>query len=109
MRPIDADALKEYIGAVRAEFDFFDDDERPRYEAHSKAIYLLDLYVDSAPTIDAVSVVYGEWIKRHGTINCSVCKRSNWSACFEDTVRSFNFCPNCGAKMKGADDETDIS
>ena len=58
MRLIDADALKEYIGAVRAEFNFFDDDERPRYEAHSKAIYLLDLYVDSAPTIDAVS----EWI-----------------------------------------------
>ena len=47
----------------------------------------------------------GEWIKRHGTINCSVCKRSNWSACFEDTVRSFNFCPNCGARMKGADDD----
>ena len=47
----------------------------------------------------------GEWIKRNGTINCSVCKRSNWSACFEDTVRSFNFCPNCGARMKGADDE----
>ena len=47
----------------------------------------------------------GEWIMRHGTINCSVCKRSNWSACFEDTVRSFNYCPNCGARMKGADDE----
>jgi len=57
MRPIDADALKEYIGGVRAEYNFFDDNERPRYEAHSKAIYLLDLYLDNAPTIDAVSVV----------------------------------------------------
>ena len=59
-RYIDADALKEYIGGVRAEYNFFDDDERPRYEAHSKAIYLLDLYLDNAPTIDAVSVV--RWI-----------------------------------------------
>lgn len=57
-RYIDADALKEYIGAVRAEFDFFDDDERPRYEAHSKAIYLLDLYVDSAPTIKTKQIKY---------------------------------------------------
>ena len=47
----------------------------------------------------------GEWIKRHGTINCSVCKRSNWSACFEDTVRSFNFCPNCGAYMREREGE----
>ena len=47
----------------------------------------------------------GKWIKRYGCINCSVCKHSNWSACFEDTVKSFNYCPNCGAKMKGADDE----
>lgn len=56
-RWIDADALKEYIGAVRAEFNFFDDDERPRYEAHSKAIYLLDLYVSEAPSIDIVRCV----------------------------------------------------
>lgn len=54
MRLIDADALKEYIGSVRAEFNFFDDDERARYEAHSKAIYLLDLYVNDAPSIDIV-------------------------------------------------------
>ena len=53
-RYIDADALKEYIGNARAEFDFFDDDERARYEAHSKGIYLLDLYVDDAPSIDIV-------------------------------------------------------
>ena len=53
-RYIDADALKEYIGSVRAEFNFFDDDERARYEAHSKAIYLLDLYVSDAPSIDIV-------------------------------------------------------
>lgn len=88
MRLIDADAVDiEYRGG-------FHDDYVVNYNSFI-----------NAPTIDAVSVVHGEWIKRHGTINCSVCKRSNWSACFEDTVRSFNFCPNCGARMKGADDD----
>ncbi len=53
-RYIDTDALKEFIGSVRAEFNFFDDDERARYETHSKAIYLLDLYVYDAPSIDIV-------------------------------------------------------
>lgn len=47
----------------------------------------------------------GHWIKRLGSINCSVCKHSNWSDSFEDLVRSFNYCPNCGARMKGADDD----
>ena len=47
----------------------------------------------------------GEWIKRFGLINCSVCKHSNWSDSFEDLLKSFNYCPNCGARMKGVDDE----
>ena len=81
MRLIDADALKEYIGAVRAEFNFFDDDERPRYEAHSKAIYLLDLYVDSAPTIDAVSVV-----------RCGECKLGGTEDCPMDEIDDEYFC-----------------
>ena len=66
MRLIDADALKEYIGSVRAEFDFFDDDERARYEAHSKAIYLLNLYVDDAPSID-IEPKRGEWIRHENS------------------------------------------
>ncbi len=42
----------------------------------------------------------GKWIKRSGTINCSICKHSNWSECLEDVVMSFNYCPNCGAEME---------
>lgn len=66
-RWIEADALKEYIGSVRAEFNFFDDDERKRYEAHSKAIYLLDLYANDAPSIDIV--------------RCAECRYWNTSGC----------------------------
>lgn len=44
----------------------------------------------------------GEWIDRSGGIEgawhyCSVCGNS--------AINNFDFCPNCGAKMKGADDE----
>lgn len=62
-RYTDVDALKEYIGSVRAEFNFFDDDERARYEAHSKAIYLLDLYVNDAPSIDLVRCAECRWAR----------------------------------------------
>ena len=108
-RLIDADALKEYIGAVRAEFDFFDDDERPRYEAHSKAIYLLDLYVDSAPTIDTVSVVHGEWKPFDQAWGrqiwyCTACETSMHMPT-KMGKPMYEYCPYCGAKMKGADDE----
>ena len=43
----------------------------------------------------------GKWIKRGGTIYCSICKHCNWSECFEHTVMNFNYCPNCGADMRG--------
>ena len=66
--------------------------------------------IEEAPTIDAVSVVHGEWIFKTvfpndksefpmGYLVCSVCgsHHSNSTPC--------NYCDNCGAKMKGADDE----
>lgn len=44
----------------------------------------------------------GEWILVNGktSINCSYCYHCSWSLTFEDTVRSFNYCPNCGADMR---------
>ena len=57
-----------------------------------------------APTIDAVEVVHGEWVqigydKAMDRITCSVCKEY-WNICDNDT-ETFNYCPNCGAKMDG--------
>lgn len=44
----------------------------------------------------------GKWILVNGktSVNCSYCYHCSWSLSFEDTVRQFNFCPNCGAKME---------
>ena len=48
----------------------------------------------------------GKWIVNETLINCSVCKHSAWSRrTFENIVRGFNFCPNCGADMRGEQDE----
>lgn len=56
--------------------------------------------IDNAPTVDAVEVVHGRWIRREIDLehyegydidDCSVCGRNGlpWYA----------YCPNCGAKM----------
>lgn len=67
-----------------------------------KALKELKMYVVHAvPTADVRENVRGEWIVKKDIINCSVCKRCSWSKSYEDLVRSFNFCPNCGADMRG--------
>ena len=60
------------------------------------------------PAADVVPVVHGRWIEQEkytfGTMyDCSIC-----STRILDNGHSWNYCPNCGAKMDGgADNETD--
>lgn len=66
--------------------------------------------IDNASPLDAVEVVHGHWKPvydyddgeiDHIAENCSVCKgHVGW---FKG--RSFNYCPNCGAKMDGDTNE----
>lgn len=60
------------------------------------------------PTIDAVSVVHGEWMPNPKigwgeTWVCSICGEKTTSSVMG--YPRYNYCPICGAKMKGADDE----
>nr|DAV43512.1 MAG TPA: DNA-directed RNA polymerase [Caudoviricetes sp.] len=58
------------------------------------------------PAADVAPVVHGLWVEHLDEMECSVCKRQ-WNYCDNDT-NTFNFCPNCGAKMDGgADHEAD--
>ena len=57
--------------------------------------------MQNAPTVDAVEVVHGWWEhKKHKLFGntydyvCSVC------GC-DYALAEYNYCPNCGAKMKG--------
>ena len=60
--------------------------------------------VDSQPTVDAVEVVHARWegsaFNIHGEYEekCSHCKQ--WS-----TAYGSDFCPNCGAKMDGGNED----
>lgn len=43
----------------------------------------------------------GHWYKNSTLINCSVCKHCSWSVnAYEDLVKTFKYCPNCGARME---------
>lgn len=52
--------------------------------------------------IEVIEPKHGEWIDRSGGIEgawnyCSVCG--------EQAIDLYDFCPNCGADMRGKDDE----
>ena len=72
-----------------------------RCNGKTALIEAVSTIINSAPTVDAEPVRHGKWKKIRGAINCSACKSSSWSMSFEDLVTSFNYCPNCGAKMDG--------
>ena len=62
--------------------------------------------IDLIPRVDAVEVVHGQWEKceadKHGNRKpkCSVCGKYHL-AWWPDYTHC-NYCPNCGAKMDGA-------
>ena len=86
MRYIDADELKNFIF---------------RYGDHATVDDCIK-WIEQTETADVRENVKGEWIVKKDIINCSVCKRCSWSKSYEDLVRSFNFCPNCGADMRNS-------
>jgi rubrerythrin len=68
---------------------------------HEEALAIdLEQMINNQPTVDAVPVVHGEWIKKLrsnggyiASITCSVC------GCSWHRV-TYNFCPECGADMR---------
>ena len=69
---------------------------------------VLDIVEDS-PSVDAVEVVHGRWEKSeyNGFVRCDKCKDvyidESWL-----TDGKWNYCPNCGAKMDGGNDDGKI-
>lgn len=96
MRLIDADALKRDICKYCNDV-YSDEPCEPSDCEHMRII-------DNQPTIDAVEVVHGRWIKKTADCiyyyACSECGepvlRSQWGCDFFS-----EFCPSCGAKMDG--------
>ena len=96
MRPIDADKFQEFI----------------RENCADSLVELWCELVRRQPTIEAVPVVHGEWeecdwLAYDWNGECvrypkKAMKCSNCSNAFKkELLWKHNFCPNCGAKMKG--------
>ena len=85
------DELKEW---KRKLDDFGESDQ-----AYAVGEVISDL--EEMPTVDAVEVVHGRWICLEPVMCLFVC-----SECGKRIVHeSFNYCPNCGAKMDGDGNE----
>ena len=59
------------------------------------------------PTADVVEVVHGEWIKmdkRGNNVRCSKCGNTLDLRGVNAGRGDANYCPNCGAYMRGEDD-----
>ena len=97
-RYIDADRLEECMRIVqKANKDSVEFNKRCR-----ATDVLLDIYgmIKEQPTADVVEVVHGEWTDTtHGLI-CSACKTYQVYG-----SRFYNFCPVCGADMRGGYNE----
>lgn len=50
-------------------------------------------FIDSIPSADVRENIHGHWI---ATSECDTC-----SECHFKVVAGFNFCPHCGADMRG--------
>ena len=93
-RWIDADAVKNIIRSG-VSTDTEDDQE-----------YVCGL-IDEAPTIDAIPIrPQGEWFKDdEGTFICSACGSGYKDQPTLMGKPMFKWCPICGCRMKGTDDE----
>lgn len=99
MKLIDADALKDFINEGKV-CDICDK-KQPRCEYSCDfpdyVTPLLDKVIDSIPTICRPQ---GEWIDEDGSyyVNCSCC---GYQIDTHYERGYLNFCPNCGADMRG--------
>ena len=93
MRLIDADALIDFIDCGHL---------RNPLESCFSERDVVDM-LESRPTIDAVPVVRGEWVKSDdykGWLVCSACRD-----CYVDNAwvngKKWRYCPNCGSYNGG--------
>ena len=91
-RLIDANAVIKFLSETTMESEWLIN------QYNADWIYSI---IETAPTVDAVEVVHGYWIKRQrmkGQVYCSEC--ATIEKVTDGNFKSM-FCPNCGAKMDG--------
>ena len=94
MRLIDADKVIINIANIITMEDMFE--AGVAHGIHKAVNELLD-----APTIEAEPVRHGKWIKFHDELSkCSLCNYPTYTR-----WNQTDYCPNCGAKMEGKNED----
>lgn len=67
-------------------------------------IVALKCFVEGIPAADVAPVRHGRWAlnKKYGDYECSECGQGDVKA-MDFTNLKMRYCPNCGAKMDGAE------
>jgi hypothetical protein len=115
VRPIDANALliqmKEYLERREEEANMTGN--RSACVTWDDAVIL----IKNAPTVDAEPVRHGKWVDseafkrpwfRHHIFECSVCRNTLDMDGVNAGRGDANYCPNCGAKMDGREENETI-
>ena len=94
MNLIDRDALHKIYYGWLSQLD--EEKEAGQLEAIQTCLSVLE----DAPEVDANPVVHGEWrMQKHDIYTTCACSRCGTE--FEWSLMTYDFCPNCGAKMVG--------
>ena len=89
--------------AIEAYSDIYWIDDRLNL-AYREELDKIDEKIRNIPTVEVADRPQGEWLNYKDEHTCSVCKEvviADWYYEYE----WYDFCPHCGARMKGADDE----
>lgn len=99
-RYIDADAFKDFM-------DMTCDAGGLMYPVVKEIKEYVKKQIDGQPTANVRENKYGKWhildeCSNEG-VYCNVCHKKVFKYDFSNTMKwtNFNFCPNCGADMKG--------
>lgn len=98
MRLINADEM------VKSLMDMtFYDEEGYTIDDYEDRLAIVKSFVDPVQTVDAVPVRHGHWVgiddEPHEVWECDMCGYTY------ESEYQYNFCPHCGAEMKGENNE----
>ena len=80
-----------------------------KFETEKDENIIIHLVRDIAPSADAQPVRHGRWNCGDDMFEYAVCSYCKWDSgeAWEYAKKYFKYCPNCGAKMDGEQNETD--
>ena len=96
--------MKEYIEREEAIFEF--ETNGSNFVYGKKACNAIISRLKAIPAADVVEVKHGRWIYNNmGGWKCSECNNQAPFWCMASTQNLSDYCPNCGAKMDGGEDD----